>query len=155
MMMNFPAAALILSYLVGSAPPPTTCLSGTIAPRVSKADLANAQEIVGVTVETVERLPYSRCRTVMLVGSVERSPRIQVGQRFVVETRCADANTLMEHPDEWIYSDVPVVGEGGRFYAPRHDVVPPGAYYLAVGNEASLADTRIAQAGTPASRCAG
>jgi hypothetical protein len=116
MMMNVPAAALIVSTLVGSASPPTTCLSGTIAPRVTKADLANAQEIVGVTVETVERLPYSRCRTAMLARSVERSLRIQVGQRFVVETRCADANTLLQHADEWIYSDVPVVGEAGRFY---------------------------------------
>lgn len=155
MIINFPAAALIVSSLVSSASPPTTCLSGTIAPRVSKADLANAQEIIGVTVESVEYLPYSRCRTVMLTRSVERSPRLQVGQRFVAETHCADANTLLQHADEWIYSDVPVVGEEGRFYVPRHDVVPPGAYYVAARNETSLADTRIAQAGTPAGRCAG
>ena len=155
MIMNFPAAALIVSFAMSSATPPTTCLSGSIAPRVSKADLANAQEIVGVTVESVERLPYARCRTVMLTRSVERSSRHQVGQRFVVETRCADANTMMEHADEWIYSDVPVAGEEGRFYVPRPDVVPPGSHYVAARNEALLSDTRVAQAGTPSGRCAG
>ena len=90
----------------------------------------------------------------MLARSIERSSRIEVGQRFVVETYCADANTLLKHADEWIYSDVPVVGEVGRFYVPRHDVVPPGAYYVAARNEALLADRRTGPAAS-STRCAG
>ena len=152
--MSFPGAVLIAHLLLSSMAPPDTCLSGTIAPRVTKSHLAGAQEVVGVRVEQVEHLPYAQCRAIMLALSVERSTRIEVGQRFVVQTHCADANTLMKHADEWVYSDVPVVGEEGRFYVPRHGVTPPGSHYVAARNEALLAET--AAASNPGQRdCAG
>lgn len=106
-------------------------------------------------VEGVERLSDARCRTIMLALSVQRSARIEAGQRFVAETHCADANTLMKHADAWIYSDVPVVGEEGRFYVPRLGFVPPGSHYVATRNEALLSATAVEENASGPRRCTG
>lgn len=108
-----------------------TCLTGTIAPRVSEADLAIAQAVVGVKVEKVELLPYTRCRATMVALTVEGNVHYKVGERFTVDTHCANANTLLQHPDEWIYSDIPVAGEEGQLYIPPFNVLPPGYHYVA------------------------
>lgn len=119
-----------------------TCLSGTIAPRVSEADLATAQAVVGVKVEKVELLPYTRCRAIMVALTVEGHVHYKVGDRFTVDTHCANADTLLQHPDEWIYSDIPVAGEEGRLYIPPNGFVPPGSHYVANDKKMSVEPAR-------------
>lgn len=115
-----------------------TCLTGTVAPRVSGADLAAAQAVVGVKVEKVELLPYTRCRATMVALTIEGNVSYKIGERFAVDTHCANDNTLLQNPDEWIYSDVPVAGEEGRLYIPHFDVLPPGSHYIANDKKMSV-----------------
>ena len=139
------AAMLITSCLHSPAatqPVQYTCLTGTIAPRVSMADLATAQAVVGVKVEKVELLPYTMCRATMVALTVEGNVLYKVGERFRVDTHCANADTLLEHPDEWIYSDIPVAGEEGRLYIPPYDFVPPGSHYVANDKKMSVKPSR-------------
>lgn len=155
--MQFIFPALIAS-LVLSQGPPTTCISGHLAPRVTKADLAAAVDVIAVRIEQVGSLPYQQCETIMLVEAVEKTesaPWFKVGDRFVQQTHCADANTLLPHEEMWTFSDVPVVGERGRLYIPRYDVTPPGSYYVAERNEPMLAETRLAAADSGYRGCAG
>jgi hypothetical protein len=142
-MVNF-AALAVIGALAAAATQPVhnTCVSGTPTPRVSQADMASAQAVIGVKVEQVERLPYTRCRSTLLALWAEGSSMYKAGERFTVETHCANANTLLRHPDAWIYSDVPVVGEQGRLYIPPANVVPPGSHYVADRNQGTLEAAR-------------